>query len=173
MYGSYAIRWVMTYRYEKIAADLRRRILTNELRHGDQVPSTRDLAEQWSVARGTAARAVDQLRQELMVSTHPGRGGTRVGLHQPGSYPSMRQDVAERARIAGDITRLLLDEDFRSTYNHHVFIPLRPQDTVGYLLARLAESPQATTIVGTVDQLIVLNVTVGERFSPPAHTTPE
>jgi AcrR family transcriptional regulator len=68
--------------YLHIAADLRRRIATGELRPGDRLPSTRALAAQWGVALATASRAVAELRQAGVVRTQP-RAGTIVAPRLP------------------------------------------------------------------------------------------
>ena len=49
--------------YLRIAHELRRRIEHGELRPGEQVPSVNDLAKEYGVARGTARRALDQLKE--------------------------------------------------------------------------------------------------------------
>ena len=49
--------------YLRIANDLRSQIERGELRPGEQVPSVTQLAETYSVSRGTARRALDMLKQ--------------------------------------------------------------------------------------------------------------
>ncbi|MFC7624468.1 TetR/AcrR family transcriptional regulator C-terminal domain-containing protein [Microlunatus sp. GCM10028923] len=74
--------------YRAIAADLRRRIAVGELRPGDRVPSTRQLARESGVAMATAAKALTALRSEGIVVTRP-RSGTVVapadGSSEPGA----------------------------------------------------------------------------------------
>ncbi|MFI9329281.1 TetR/AcrR family transcriptional regulator C-terminal domain-containing protein [Kitasatospora sp. NPDC052868] len=60
--------------YVKIAAELRHRIGTGELRPGDRVPSTRALTQRWGVAMATATKALAVLRQEGLVRGVPGVG---------------------------------------------------------------------------------------------------
>jgi GntR family transcriptional regulator len=67
----------------QIADDLRERIEFGELRPGDQVPSERDLAEQYRVARMTARAAVDQLVNSGLVIRHRDRRGTVVREYDP------------------------------------------------------------------------------------------
>lgn len=62
----------------QIAAELRARLASGELRPGDQVPSERDLAEQYGVARMTARAAVDQLVTAGLVVRYGDRRGTVV-----------------------------------------------------------------------------------------------
>jgi DNA-binding transcriptional regulator YhcF (GntR family) len=60
--------------FQRIVAELRRRIDEGELKPGDRLPSTRALAAEWGVALATAARALTELRQAGVV-----RSQSRVG----------------------------------------------------------------------------------------------
>ena len=60
--------------YLRIAHDLRSRIEHGELRPGEQVPSVTQLAETYSVSRGTARRALDLLKEWGLTEAHPGWG---------------------------------------------------------------------------------------------------
>ncbi len=60
--------------YLRIVNALRRRIETGELRPGDRVPSTRELAREWNVALATAAHALKTLARDGVV-----RGVPRIG----------------------------------------------------------------------------------------------
>lgn len=60
--------------YQQIAEDIRRRIRTGELHDGDLVPSTRQLARDWSVSVPTASKALASLRSEGFVRGVPGTG---------------------------------------------------------------------------------------------------
>ncbi|WP_152366042.1 TetR/AcrR family transcriptional regulator C-terminal domain-containing protein [Microlunatus speluncae] len=73
--------------YAAIAADLRRRIGIGELRPGDRVPSTRQLARQAGVAMATAAKALTVLRNEGVVVARP-RSGTVVAPATAGTDPT-------------------------------------------------------------------------------------
>ncbi|MEV0990994.1 GntR family transcriptional regulator [Streptomyces sp. NPDC049949] len=61
-------------KYEEIAESLRSRIAAGEFAPGDTVPSGRDLAEQWSVSRATAIKAMDVLRNDGVVEARQGTG---------------------------------------------------------------------------------------------------
>ncbi|MFJ8646116.1 TetR/AcrR family transcriptional regulator C-terminal domain-containing protein [Streptomyces sp. NPDC093546] len=63
--------------YQRIAADIRRRIASGELGPGDRVPSTRRIAQEWGVALATATKALTTLRLEGHVEARP-RVGTVV-----------------------------------------------------------------------------------------------
>ena len=60
--------------YLRIATDLRRKIDDGELRSGEQVPSVTQLADTYSVSRGTARRALDQLKEWGLTEATPGWG---------------------------------------------------------------------------------------------------
>jgi DNA-binding transcriptional regulator YhcF (GntR family) len=60
--------------YQRIAADLRRRITAGELRPGDRVPSTRVLVREFGVAMATAAKALSTLGEQGWVRAVPGSG---------------------------------------------------------------------------------------------------
>jgi DNA-binding GntR family transcriptional regulator len=62
------------YVYRKIAADLRRRIESGELRPGDALPSEAALVERYGVARGTARQALGDLETAGLVETRHGKG---------------------------------------------------------------------------------------------------
>ncbi|MFD0358781.1 winged helix-turn-helix domain-containing protein, partial [Streptomyces sp. NPDC127110] len=60
--------------YARIAAELRRRIESGELRPGDRVPSTRAITQRWGVAMATASKVLAALGQEGLVRAVPGVG---------------------------------------------------------------------------------------------------
>jgi DNA-binding GntR family transcriptional regulator len=65
---------VALLKYEEIAESLRSRIAAGEFAPGDTLPSGRDLAEQWSVARATVVKAMDVLRGDGVVEAKQGTG---------------------------------------------------------------------------------------------------
>lgn len=60
--------------YEKIVEQIERRILTGDLKVGDQLPPERELAEHFGVSRTAVREAVKALRQKGLVEVQPGRG---------------------------------------------------------------------------------------------------
>lgn len=60
--------------FRQIADALRGQILTGRYGEGAQLPSERDLTEQYAVARGTARQALAVLKAEGLVETGHGRG---------------------------------------------------------------------------------------------------
>ncbi|MFB7614882.1 TetR/AcrR family transcriptional regulator C-terminal domain-containing protein [Kitasatospora sp. NPDC056181] len=69
--------------FQRIAAELRRRITTGELAPGERVPSTRRIARDWGVALATATKALTVLRLEGLVEALP-----RVGTVVAGAAPA-------------------------------------------------------------------------------------
>ncbi|WP_327087819.1 TetR/AcrR family transcriptional regulator C-terminal domain-containing protein [Nonomuraea sp. NBC_01738] len=63
----------------RIAAELKRRITAGELRPGDKVPSTRQLAREWNVATATAAKALSLLAQDGVLRPEPRVGNIVTG----------------------------------------------------------------------------------------------
>ncbi|MFD8689931.1 GntR family transcriptional regulator [Streptomyces sp. NPDC059651] len=61
-------------KYEEIAESLRARIAAGEFAPGVNIPSGRELAEQWDVSRATAIKAVDVLRNDGVVVAKQGTG---------------------------------------------------------------------------------------------------
>ncbi len=60
--------------YEKIVEHIERRIVAGELKVGDQLPSERELSEQFRVSRTAVREAVKTLREKGLVEVRPGRG---------------------------------------------------------------------------------------------------
>jgi GntR family transcriptional repressor for pyruvate dehydrogenase complex len=66
---------VQTRRYfEQVAQQIEKRILNGELSSGDQLPSERDLAEQFNVSRTVIREAVKALAQKGLVDVRSGKG---------------------------------------------------------------------------------------------------
>jgi GntR family transcriptional repressor for pyruvate dehydrogenase complex len=60
--------------YEQIVSQIEQRIEAGDLKVGDQLPSERELAEQFTVSRTAVREAVKALRQKGLVEIRPGRG---------------------------------------------------------------------------------------------------
>jgi GntR family transcriptional regulator len=60
--------------YKQIAAILRKRIESGQYAPGTRIPTESELVEAFEVARSTARRAVEALRETGLVYTVPGRG---------------------------------------------------------------------------------------------------
>ena len=61
-------------KYLQIASHIRDQIVRGDLRPGDEVPSERELAAAWTVARPTAAKALESLRVQGFVESRQGSG---------------------------------------------------------------------------------------------------
>ncbi|GAA4228614.1 TetR/AcrR family transcriptional regulator C-terminal domain-containing protein [Streptosporangium album] len=90
--------------YRRIAAEIRARILTGDLRPGDRMPSIRQIAQRWGVAVATATKVMAALRDEGLVEAKVGSGtvvSARTSHKQPVSLttsPRPRQaGVAKQA----------------------------------------------------------------------------
>ena len=60
--------------YERIVTHIEQRIVTAELKLGDQLPPERDLAEQFGVSRTAIREAIKTLHQKGLVAIQHGRG---------------------------------------------------------------------------------------------------
>jgi GntR family transcriptional regulator, transcriptional repressor for pyruvate dehydrogenase complex len=60
--------------FEQIAEQIERRILSGELRHGDRLPTERELSEQFRASRTAVREAMKTLAQKGLVEMCPGRG---------------------------------------------------------------------------------------------------
>lgn len=60
--------------YEQIVQQIERRIVAGELKIGDQLPSERELAEQFAVSRTAVREAIKALREKGLVEILVGRG---------------------------------------------------------------------------------------------------
>jgi DNA-binding GntR family transcriptional regulator len=87
-------------KYLQIANYIRDQILRGDLRPGDEVPSERQIAADWQVARPTAARSLEALRQQGFVESRQGAGTfVRQQLH----LNRLARERYSRAREAGFI----------------------------------------------------------------------
>jgi DNA-binding GntR family transcriptional regulator len=87
-------------KYVQMADNLRDRIRRGELRPGDEVPSERQLAAEWGVARPTATKALDVLRREGLLA---GRRGAGTFVTEPRNLRRQAEDRYARSRETGRI----------------------------------------------------------------------
>lgn len=85
--------------YRAIAAEIRSRIESGDLRPGDRVPSIRQISQRWGVAVATATRAAAVLREEGLVEPRVGAGTvvTTAVPREPRVRPVDESD--KRARL--------------------------------------------------------------------------
>ena len=60
--------------YEKVVEQIERRILSGELKIGAQLPSERELGDQFGVSRTAVREAIKALREKGLVEVRPGNG---------------------------------------------------------------------------------------------------
>ncbi|WP_159030484.1 GntR family transcriptional regulator [Streptomyces sp. CB01201] len=60
--------------FERIAQDVREQVRLRQLKPGDKLQSTRELAIKYAVAPGTVQRAFADLRRDGVIYSHTGRG---------------------------------------------------------------------------------------------------
>ncbi|WP_018684746.1 GntR family transcriptional regulator [Actinokineospora enzanensis] len=108
--------------YMQIAAEIRARIASGDLKAGDPVPSARQITRDWDVAMATAAKALALLGSEGIVRSVPGVGTIVAGdslhlsaqdrvlavertgkIYPPGHYAKIRAAalLAAPAEVAG------------------------------------------------------------------------
>src|SRR6516164_6036536 len=61
-------------RYQRLRDDLAARIVSNEWRPGEPIPSEAELAAHYGVAIGTVRKAIDQLVADAVLERQQGRG---------------------------------------------------------------------------------------------------
>ena len=69
--------------YRQIAEDLRQKIESGELGHGDQLPTELELREEYEASRNTVRDAVKWLITRGLVETRPGQGTFVMGEIEP------------------------------------------------------------------------------------------
>ncbi|WP_338932211.1 GntR family transcriptional regulator [Streptomyces netropsis] len=88
--------------YLRIAAELRTRIASGELRAGQKVPSARRITQEWGVAMTTATKVLATLRREGLVRAVPGVG-TVVDTSGACGEPPVRSSRRPRKRPAESV----------------------------------------------------------------------
>ena len=92
--------------YRRIADELAARIAAGELRAGDRIPSTRQIARDHGVAMATATKVLAALQQEGLVTSRPGVGTVVGGVRGgPGTGPTHGRRPARRRAGEQGLTR--------------------------------------------------------------------
>lgn len=98
--------------YQRIAAELRQRIIAGELAAGDRVPGENTLIADYGVARSTARQALALLRDEGLTSTRQG-AGVRVRAREdrtvaiPIGRPALTAEILRGALTEDDLAALI------------------------------------------------------------------
>jgi GntR family transcriptional repressor for pyruvate dehydrogenase complex len=100
------IRIERTKVFEQIAAQIERRILAGELRHGDYLGSERELAVQFGASRTAVREALKTLAQQGLVDMRPGRGTMVID----GTSRAVRHSLHLMMRIGSQHTPVHLTE---------------------------------------------------------------
>ncbi|MCC3768466.1 GntR family transcriptional regulator [Streptomyces sp. UNOC14_S4] len=119
--------------YLRIAAELRARISSGELRAGGRVPSTRQITQEWGVATATASKVLAVLRREGLVRAVPGVG--TVVEAPPAGAPRGRPARVRPARVVRAARR----ERGRET------VPLLTRERVVRTAVAIADADGTTT----------------------------
>jgi GntR family transcriptional regulator len=82
--------------HERIATDLRRKILTGQLQAGDKLPSNPRLAEDFGVAGATIQKAMTLLKDEGLVQGRAGAAVTVQGHRRQVMHPASFSQPAEQ-----------------------------------------------------------------------------
>ena len=87
--------------HDQVAAEIRRAIASGEIRRGERLPSSIDLAAVLSVNRNTVLRALRLLRDEGIVDFTRGRGVRVTGTPQRSVVVTKIAELVEFARNQG------------------------------------------------------------------------
>ncbi|OLB63893.1 MAG: GntR family transcriptional regulator [Actinobacteria bacterium 13_2_20CM_2_72_6] len=137
-------------KYLQIANYIRDQILRGDLRPGDEVPSERQIAADWDVARPTAARSLEALRQQGFVESRQGAGTfVRQQLH----LNRLARERYSRARETGFIYPP--NERAEIVAAEQVAAPPRVVDALG--LAQGSEAVRRQRIIFADDQPVEIS----------------
>lgn len=121
-------------RHRQVAADLRARIMSGELKAGVQLPSIPQLVERYSTANTTIQRALADLKEEGYVRSHAGKGVyvrdrqphvVRVGNYfapSPRGYSYRLIEVSEARPPVDVATALQLDTGSAAILRHRLML---------------------------------------------------
>jgi 2-aminoadipate transaminase len=117
--------------YVQLRDQLRALVHSGELRTGDRIPASRELATQLGVHRTTVANAYAELESEGLIQGHVGRGTYICGA------PARQFTPPPRTNGNGGSVRwesLFADERGEDSLNR--LMPQVPEDTIGFVAAR-------------------------------------
>jgi GntR family transcriptional regulator len=92
--------------YQRIVLEIREQIRTGRLTANAQLPSTRELADEYGVAPGTVQRALTELRAKKLIYSHQGRGSFVSGAASVDEDPTTRAILDLQNRVAELTARL-------------------------------------------------------------------
>lgn len=94
----------MASKFDGIATILRELIETGQLEPGNQLPTIKDLVNEYGVAFETARKALKQLSDEGLINTHRGRPAVVADLRPIRVVTGDRYDRSKRERPDGSVT---------------------------------------------------------------------
>lgn len=164
--------------YEKIVEQVEELILSGQLKPGDQLPSERELAQQFGVSRTAVREAIKALREKGLVEAYSGRGtfitnatsqairqslGLMMRIGQPGNMTQLEE---VREILEPDIAALAAaraDEQLLTTLREAIAVMDRSQrDPEAYIEAdldfhlSLAEAMDNPIILSLLDSIVEL-----------------
>ena len=111
--------------YEQITRQIKAKILSGELKHGEALPSMRLLAKELRISVITTKRAYEELEREGLITSQTGRGsfvaevsGQRLREEQLRTVEEHLTNAIRAARLAGltadelaELARTLFEEE--------------------------------------------------------------
>ncbi|MFG1999243.1 GntR family transcriptional regulator [Spirillospora sp. NPDC048911] len=105
-------------RYRQIAAELQRRIEEGDLQPGNQLPTEKELKEEWKVSESTVKSAMQELRERRLIETVGQKGSfvikpperfvvtlSRVDLDEPDHPPARGSGGGEGAAFITEVSQ--------------------------------------------------------------------
>ncbi len=91
--------------YQEIISNIQQGIAQGKLKPGDNLPSVREMADQWDCAPGTIQRVYKELNESGLITTRP-RVGAQVAEQKPGAA----QNPLQRAQLINQAESFILSE---------------------------------------------------------------
>src|SRR6202162_755003 len=120
--------------YVQLRDQLRALVHSGELRSGDRIPASRELATQLGVHRTTVANAYAELEAEGMIQGHVGRGTYICGVPANEFPPPVRTNGH-----GGGMRCESIFADERGDENLARLMPEVPADSIAFITARPSE----------------------------------
>src|SRR6202158_5502197 len=117
--------------YIQLRDQLRSLVHAGDLRHGDRIPASRELANLLGVHRTTGANAYAELESEGLIQGHVGRGTYICGTRERQLSPAARTNGLGRS-----VRWESLFADERGEDGLSRLTPEVPKDAIGFVVAR-------------------------------------
>ena len=121
--------------YVQLRDQLRALVHTGELRSGDRIPASRELATQLGVHRTTVANAYAELESEGLIQGHVGRGTFICGVPAQANFRRLRVPTEMAAPCGGK--QLFADERGEESLSR--LMPDVPPGAIAFTIARPSE----------------------------------